>query len=189
MLTRKFLITSLIEFGPITAFFIGTEVSSFFLGAALLVVGTALSLIASLTIDGRVPLFSLVSSFFVLVFGTLTLYLHDARWLVLEYTLYNGIFGISLLIGHFYKKCLLKRLFQHMFHITDAGWLILSFRWSFVFIITAILNQVIWQYLGEMPWIYFRVVAGVVLALFGFSQIFLARKHREPGASAWGLRQ
>jgi intracellular septation protein len=188
MLTRKFLISCLIEFGPITAFFLGTEFSNFFFGTTLLVIGTVISLVASAWLDGRIPTFSLISSIFVLIFGILTLQFHDVKWLVVEYTLYNGLFGVVLLVGHFLKKSFLKPLFKQMFHVSNHAWKILSFRWSLAFLVTAILNQIVWEYMGPMSWIVFRVVAAIGLAVFGFSQIFLTRKHREPGSSKWGLR-
>ncbi len=188
MLTKKFILSFLIEFGPIIAFFIGTEVFSIFIGTFLLVAGTVFAFAYSLYVEGRVPAFSIVSSLLVLIFGTITLYFKDPFWLVVEYTAYNGIFGAALLIGLIWQRCFLKPLFQSMFHITDRAWVLLSARWSFFFLLTAVLNQVIWGIYGEHAWVYFRVLAGIGLAIFGFSQFFLARKHRHPEASPWGLR-
>ena len=188
MLTRKFIISFFIEFGPIVAFFLGTELINFFAGTALLVVGTLVAFGTSLVMDGRVPIFSIVSSFFVLLFGSMTLYLHDPFWLVVEYTAYNLVFGAALLLGLLWKRCFLKPLFQEMFHITDRGWKILSMRWSFFFIVTAIGNQLVWMYLGETAWVFYRITAGIGLAIFGFSQFFLARSERHPESSPWGLR-
>lgn len=188
MITRKFAISSFIEFGPITAFFIGTELANFFVGTALLVIGTIAALATSLTIDKRVPLFSVISSFFILLFGGFTLYFQDAYWLVIEYTLYNAIFGVALLIGIATKRYYLKHLFENMFHISDYAWKILSMRWAFFFLLTAVLNEVIWNNYTESTWVYFRVIAGIGLAIFGFSQFFLARRHRHPDANPWGLR-
>lgn len=188
MVTKRFLRSSFIEFGPITAFFIGTELGNFYVGTALLVVGTLAALATSLTLDKRVPLFSVISSIFVLLFGGLTLYFVDAYWLVIEYTLYNAIFGVALLVGIALRKYYLKHMFESMFHISDYAWRILSLRWAFFFLLTAVLNEYIWAVYTEQTWIYFRVIAGIGLAIFGFSQFFLARRHRHPEASAWGLR-
>ncbi|HEY4515805.1 MAG TPA: septation protein IspZ [Candidatus Paceibacterota bacterium] len=188
MLTRSFVISFFIEFGPVIAFFFGTEFLGFFPGTTFLVVGTLVALSASLVRDKRLPMFSILSSVFILFFGLLTLFMHDPIWLVAEYTLYNGLFGLFVLGGLYFNKSLLKPLFQTMFHVSDKCWRILSLRWGIAFILTAISNELVWRLLGEDAWVYFRLIAGVLLAVFGFSQFFLARRERHPDASPWGLR-
>jgi intracellular septation protein len=188
MITRGFIDSCIIEFGPVLLFFAVAKAYGIFYGAVALVISTILALIWSLIRDGRIPTFSVLSSTFVLVCGTATIISNDPYWIVLEYTAYNGLFGIALLIGILFKKPLLKPLFEGMFQITDHGWLILSARWAFFFIITAIGNEYVWRYMGEDPWVHFRLFAALVLCVFGFSQFFLARKHRLPHSSPWGLR-
>lgn len=188
MLTRGFLISFAIEFGPISLFFIGTELFNFFVGTALLVASTAFALTGSLLRDKRVPLFSVISSAFVLAFGVATLILMDPLWLVLEYTLYNGLFGLAMFGGLIFGKPLLKPLFEGMFQITDYGWKLLSARWGIFFLLTAVANEYVWNNYSEETWVYFRLIAALVLCLFGFSQFFLARRERLPHASSWGLR-
>jgi len=188
MLTRGFLISFAIEFGPICLFFLGTELGNFFVGTALLVASTALALLTSLIRDKRVPLFSVISSSFVLAFGIATLILMDPLWLVLEYTLYNGLFGLAMFIGLLFGKPLLKPLFEGMFQISDYAWKLLSIRWGIFFLLTAVANEYVWHNHTEEAWVYFRLIAAVVLCVFGFSQFFLARRERLPHASPWGLR-
>lgn len=188
MFTKGFFASVTIEFGPVVIFFVVARQFGIFIGTASLVLATILALIWSLVRDKRIPIFSMISSSFVLVFGGATLLSHDPYWVVLEYTIYNGLFGIALLIGSLYGHGLLKELFGTMFHITDHGWRILSLRWAFFFLVVAIGNEYVWRSLGESPWVHYRLLAAVSLCIFGFSQFYLARKHRLPHASPWGLR-
>lgn len=188
MITRGFLVSMLIEFGPVVMFFAVTRASGLYAGTASLVATTVLALVWSRIRDNRVPVFSLISSSFVLVCGSATLIFMNPYWVVLEYTLYNALFGVVLLIGLVRGVPLLKPLFESMFHISDAGWKILSFRWAIFFILTALGNEFVWRVYGEYPWVHYRLFAALFLCVFGFSQFFLARAHRLPHASAWGLR-
>lgn len=183
-----FLVSFFVEFGPTLAFFIVSHRYGFFKGAIVLVVLTAASLVFSLLKDKRIALFALISSALILAFGAMTIALWDPRWLYVEYTLYNGLFGAVLLWGYVRGRGLLKPLFGTLFLITDRGWLVLSFRWGLVFLATAISNEYVWRMFDESTWVDFRFATAVLQCLFGFSQFFLARKERLPEATSWGLR-
>ncbi len=188
MLTRGFCISVLIEFGPVVCFFIAARLNGIMTGTAVLILTTLLALVWSLIRDKRIPLFSVISSSFVLVCGGATLISQNPYWVVLEYTVYNGLFGTVLLAGAYFGKGLLKPLFCTMFLITDHGWKILSLRWSFFFLLVAAGNEYMWHTYGEGPWVYYRFFAALFMCGFGMSQFFLARMHRLPDSSSWGLR-
>ena len=185
---HKFLVSLTIEFGPVTTFFVGALIWNFFVGVALLMLTTVASVAYSLWRDGRVPLFSLIASVFVLISGAATLVTMDPYWVVLEYGLYNTIFGAAMVVGYFIDKPALKPLFSFMFAITDAGWHTLSLRWGVFFIITAVGSEFVWRMFSYDEWVYYRFVMIIVLGVFGFSQFYLARRERLPEASPWGLK-
>jgi intracellular septation protein len=189
MVLKNFVVSLGIEFGPVTLFFVGALLSDFFTGVALLMGATVLSVIVSLIRDRRVPLFSLIASVFVLASGALTLVLQDPFWVVIEYSLYNALFGVAMLIGYWYDKPALKPLFETMFQITDKGWHTLSLRWGAFFLLTALGGEVVWRMFSYDEWVWYRFIMVILFAVFGFSQFFLARRERLPGASPWGLKQ
>ncbi len=76
-----------------------------FWGTAVFIVATVVSLIASRLLFGRIATMPLVSGVFVLVFGGLTLYLHDELFIKLKPTIVNAIFAAILFGG------LLRRAF------------------------------------------------------------------------------
>lgn len=185
---RHFVLSLGIEFGPTLLFFFGATFYDFFVGVWWLIVGTCLSLAVSLWRDKRIPLFALIASAFVLLSGVITLYTENPFWIVLEYALYNAAFATAMIVGYFSDKPALKPLFCTMFDLTDKGWHILSLRWGAFFLLAAVGSEAVWQLYGEETWVIYRFTMTFVLAAFGFSQFFLARKHRQPTASPWGLR-
>lgn len=189
MLTRGFVASFLIEFGPVVLFFFAAREFGILAGTATLVIATLTALTWSRVRDGRIPLFSVLSSSFVFVFGLATLVSMNPYWMILEYTLYNGLFGIALLIALLYDRPLLKPLFESLFHITDHAWKILSLRWSFFFILIALGNEYVWRIYGEDEWVTYRLLASLFLCAFGFTQLFLLRTQRLPHANDWGLRK
>lgn len=184
----NFFLSIFIEFGPTLGFFIGATYYDFFIGVRILIVLTILSLCLSYLRDRMIPKFSLVSSTFILLFGFATLYSQNPYYIVLEYTLYNLLFAVAAVVLYFFNMPLMKILFHTMFSITDRGWHKLSLRWAFFFFITAVGNEITWNFFSQDVWVYYRFIASIVLAIFGFSQFFLARKERLPDSSPWGLR-
>lgn len=184
----NFLISALIEFGPALAFFIFAITFDFFSGVKALIVSTIISLLLAQWRDNRIPIFMFANSMFVFTFSTAALYFNYTYLVVLEFTIYNLLFGIGAVYGYFINKPIMKILFGTMFSITDKGWKILSVRWGIAFFITAISSEIVWNLYGEQVWVYYRFLSILGLAIFGFLQFFLARRERLPEASPWGLK-
>jgi intracellular septation protein len=188
MVLRNFLYLLAIEFGPVLLFFLSSIFFNFLFGAGVLVISTIAALVVAQVRDKRIPLFSIVASSFVLVSGAATLITKDPYWVALEYTIYNGLFGVAMFVGYLLEKPILKTFFGTMFSLTERGWNILSLRWGAIFILTALGSELSWRMGGADLWLWYRFVMTFVLCAFGFSQFFLARKERLPNASPWGLK-
>lgn len=187
-MSREFVFHTCIEFGPLTAFFIASFFFDFYTAAAVLVGATITALVVSFLRYRRFAAFSFFCSLFVLVCGTATVYFHDPRWIVIEYTMSNLAFAAALLGGWWYQRPLLRDLFGHMFLITERGWLTLTWRWGACFLITAITNQLWWwMFPDENLWALFRFVSTIGIFIFGMLQFFTSRRERLPEASPWGL--
>lgn len=182
-----------IEFGPIVAFFLalhflGTTDSGFILSTMIFTALTALALVVSYVRDRRIAWFPLIAGASVVLFGVLTFFFKNPLLFILKDTIYNGFFAIFLLVGLLFGKGLLKPLFGALFDISDRGWFVLSLRWGIFFLALTVLNEIIWRLYGRDAWVVYKFWSTIATIVFGVYQITLSKKHRNEGASTYGMR-
>lgn len=167
-----------IEFGPLLVFFIANSWKGIFWGTGLFVVATVVSLILSRLLLGKLATMPLVSGFFVITFGGLTLYLQDETFIKLKPTIVNLLFAAILYGGLLFGKPLLQHLFGDEFKLTDEGWRKLTFRWASFFVLLAILNEIVWRNMSNDAWVAFKAFGILPLTLvFAISQIGLLKRY------------
>jgi intracellular septation protein len=144
----------LLEFGPVivTALFV-----------PLLLICTAV--LWKLT--GKISPMQIMTVVLVTVFGGLTVWLNDDRFIKMKptliYLIFGGILGVGLLRGQSY----LRVVMQEALPMQDAGWMILTRRATGFFFSLAVLNEVIWRSFSTDIWVYFKTF-GLTVALFAF---------------------
>jgi intracellular septation protein len=189
-MSKRFVVLSLIEFGPLTLFFFVSALWGFYPGATALVLSTVAALASSLLIYKRFAAFSFVVSMLTLIFGTATVYLHEPIWIVLEFTITNLLFSAILFVAYARNHAILEDFFGHMFSITHAGWMTLSWRWAWAFLIIGMSNQLFWHlFPATHQWTLFRFIATFLTFLFGMSQLTVSKRERLPDSSPWGLKK
>lgn len=180
----------LLELGPLAVFFIvnsqsgrflSDPASAIFWGTSSFMVATAVALVASRAIYGRIPVMPLISGAFVLVFGGLTLLLQDELFIKMKPTIVNALFAVFLFAGLAFGTPLLKYLFGEVFRLTEEGWRKLTFRWACFFVVLAGLNEVVWRGFSTDFWIGFKVFGIMPLTvIFAIAQIGLLKRHELP---------
>ena len=167
-----------VELGPLVVFFVANARGGIFIGTGCFVAATLASLAASRVLFGRVPTMPLVTGFFVLVFGGLTLALRDELFIKLKPTIVNSLFAIILFGGLIAGRPLLKYLFGDVFRLTDEGWRKLTFRWACFFLALAVLNEIVWRLFSTDTWVSFKVFGIMPLTMiFALLQIGLLKRH------------
>jgi intracellular septation protein len=181
------LLTFLLDFGPLLAFFIAYKIgegrigalSATILGTVVFMVAITISLAVSLYKVGRVSPMTWLSAILVLGFGGLTIYFHDPRFIQLKPTIIYSGFALLLFGGLAAGRPLLKYLFGPIFEgLSEAGWLKLSRNWALFFAGMAVLNEVMRAALSFDAWLTVKVWGITILSLlFAFANIPMLMRH------------
>src|ERR1043165_779292 len=128
------------ELGPLLVFFVANAKYHLFVATAAFMVAIVVAIIASYVVTRHVPIMALVTAAVVLVFGTLTLVLHDETFIKMKPTIVYALFAAVLGGGLLFGKSFIAIMFDQMFNLTSAGWRILTMRWALFFLTMAVLK-------------------------------------------------
>ena len=160
------------------------EKGGIFTATLMLMAGVIAALIVSLVVMRRIPVMPLITALVVSVFGVLTLYFQDEQFIKMKPTFLDMIFGLILLVGLGFNRPLLPYILESAFHLTDAGWRKLTFRWGVFFLSLAGLNEVVWRTQSTNVWVNFKVYGSMGLTfLFILSQMPMILKHEPKPAN------
>ena len=174
-----------LEFGPLAVFFITLWRLDIFWATGVLMASLVVVLIVSYALLGRIPIMPLVTAVIALIFGSLTLYLHDETFIKMKPTVLYLLFGGSLLSGLALNRPLLPILFDGALRLTAEGWRMLSWRWAFLFFAQALLNEIVWRTQTTVFWGGYKTFGAIPLTiLFALSQAPLIMRHEAKGDEA-----
>jgi intracellular septation protein len=167
-----------LDFGPLVLFFFANSHYGIFVATATFMVAVLVALAISYILTRHLPIMPVVTAIIVVVFGGLTLFLHDATFIKVKPTIIYALFGAILLGGLFFNKPLLGIVLDSMFQLTEEGWRKLTFRWALFFFVLAVLNEIVWRNTSTDMWVDFKVFGVVPLTLiFGALQVPLLKKY------------
>ena len=170
------------ELGPLLIFFGVNAKFHLFVATGAFMAAIVVALVVSYVVTRHVPVMALVTGVVVLVFGTLTLVMHDETFIKVKptiiYCLFAGVLGGGLLFDRSYMAV----LFDQVFNLTPRGWRILTARWALFFLGMAILNEVIWRTQSTNFWVAFKAFGVIPLTMaFAITQMpLIKRYHLEP---------
>jgi intracellular septation protein len=168
----------LIEFGPLAAFGTSYLAGGIFWATAAVMITSVVALAASWRRYGRLLPVPLMTAVLVMVFGSLTFWLNDPRFIKVKPTIINLLFAGVLLFGLMTGRPLLKLLLGEAFSLTEEGWRKLSLRWALFFLAVAALNEVVWRNFPEAFWVNFKVFGILGLSLlFAMAQVGLIKRY------------
>jgi len=167
-----------LDLGPLVLFFFANSRYGIFAATATFMVAVLAALAASYALTRHLPIMPVVTAIIVLVFGGLTLILHNDLFIKIKPTIIYVLFGGVLLGGLLFGKSFLGVVFDSLFHLTEEGWRKLTLRWALFFFVLAVLNEIVWRNTSTDVWVDFKVFGVIPLTfLFAALQYPLTQKY------------
>lgn len=189
-----------LELGPLLLFFfanargeklaaswplIGALGGPIFFATATFILATLIALAVSFALTRQLPLMPFVTAIVVVVFGGLTLWLHDERFIKIKPTIIYCLFGGILLGGLVFGRSLLGYVLDAVIDLSDKGWRKLTLRWGLFFFALAVLNEIVWRSVSTDTWITFKVFGVLPLTFaFALAQVRLINRYALPEKKA-----
>ena len=152
--------------------------SQVFTATPVFMLATIVSLTLGWTLTRHIPIMPLVSGVVVLVFGALTIWMHDKVFIQIKPTIVNSLYGIILLGGLWLGRPLLRYVLEVAFELTEEGWRTLTLRWGLFFFFLAGLNEVVRLFCSYEFWASFKVFGTMPITMvFAASQVPLMLRH------------
>jgi intracellular septation protein len=167
-----------LDIGPLILFFAANARFGIYAATASFMVAIVVALGVSYALTRRLPVMPLVTAILVLIFGGLTLVLHDELFIKVKPTIIYLLFAGALFGGLAFRKPLLGMVFDSVFNLTEEGWRKLTVRWAVFFLVLAVLNEIVWRTQTTDFWVSFKLFGVVPLTmLFGALQVPLLNKY------------
>lgn len=174
------------ELGPLIIFFVANSKFGLFAATGAFMVAIVIAMIASYVVVKHVPIMAIVTAFVVLVFGGLTLWLHDETFIKVKPTIIYGLFAVVLGGGLLFGRSFIAIMFDQVFNLTPEGWRALTLRWTLFFAAMGVLNEVIWRTQTTDFWVTFKAFGVIPLTMaFAVAQMPLIKRYSiEPASLA-----
>lgn len=168
-----------IDYGGLAAWLLTLVVTRSAVTSSWVIVGASvLALLVGLVVERRIAPMPLVTAVIGLIFGSLTIFFHDERFIKVKPTILYTLFGLFLLTGHMRGKNPLKALMGDAFHLPDPVVRTLTLRYALFFFALAALNEAVWRTQSTIFWGFFKFPGTpIIIFLFAMSQAPLMMKH------------
>jgi intracellular septation protein len=168
----------LIDFLPILLFFGAFKYYDIYVGTAVLMAATVVQTGLIYWMDRRLQTMHKITLALVLLFGTLTLTLHDDRFIKWKPTVLYAAMAIGLAVSIWVmKKNFLKILLGSQLALPEAVWKKLNLIWVGYCIFMAAINGYVAAYYSTEDWVNFKLWGYAFPLAFIVAQGFYIAPH------------
>ena len=164
---------------PVLAFFLTYKIAGIYTATAVLIVAVLLQVVVSLVRHRKVSPMLLTSAALVLVFGGLTLIVHDSTFIKWKPTVVNWLFASAFAASHLFRgPTLIQRMLGQSIQLGDADWKRLSAMWIVFFICAGAANLYVAYNYAEQTWVTFKLfgLMGLTVVFILVQGLWLARR-------------
>jgi intracellular septation protein len=167
----------LIDFFPILLFFGAYKFYDIYVATAVLMAATVLQTGLMYAMDRKLQTMQKITLALILVFGTLTLALHDDRFIKWKPTVLYAAMAVALAVALWaMKKNYLKLLLGSQLELPDAVWMRLNVAWIVYCTFMAALNAYVAAFYSTEAWVNFKLWGYAFPLIFIVGQgLYIAR--------------
>ncbi len=167
------------DFFPILLFFGAYQLYDIYVATAVAIVAALLQVTVEWLRRGTVERMHLITLGLLVVFGGLTLALHDPLFIKWKPTIVNWLFGVvflgSQVIG---ERTMVERMMSQAVELPRRIWNRLNLAWGGFFVASGGLNLYVAFNFAEQTWVNFKLFGMLGLtALFVVAQAFYIARH------------
>jgi intracellular septation protein len=169
-----------IDLGPLLVYLLAYWFTKHvILSTAVFMGATALAILASKLLHGRISAMLLFSGVMVLVLGGLTVWFHDPRFIQMKPTIYYLMVSAILAFGMITDRPMLKMVLGQAYPgLSDTGWAKLTRNWALFFVAMAIANEAVWRSTSMDFWLGYKLWGAMpATLLFAVANIPMLMKH------------
>ncbi len=175
----------LLDYGPLLVFFAayyltpGFALVRMMVATGIFMVAMIAALIASFALFKRVSAMLALTAVLVIVFGGLTLYFRDARFIQMKPTIIYGLLSALLGFGLVTGRPLLQMVLGQAYPgLSALGWRKLTVNWMVFFAVMAVLNEIVRHNFSADAWVNYKTWAVIPITLvFALGNIPMLLKH------------
>jgi intracellular septation protein len=177
--------TLAIDYGPLLLFFLTNffapvpDVAKIFVATGVFMVAMMFAMLVSQLRYRTISPMLWFSGIMVVIFGGLTIWLHNDTFIKIKPTIYYATIAGLLLFGLRTGRNLLKIVLGAAYPgLQERGWLLLTRNWIGYFIFMAILNEIVWRNSTTNTWVAFKLwVFLPATFLFAAANVPMLLKH------------
>lgn len=159
------------EYIPLVIFFVVNKFADIYWATGSLIVTSALQILFYYVKKEKVPTRNWIFFGLIVVFGGLTIFLHDDAFIKWKVTIINEIFALALLISYYgFNKNIIKQFLSESISLPDSIWVKLNLAWAIFFAFCGALNWYVAFNFELETWVNFKVF-GLTGLMFAFSII------------------
>lgn len=176
----------LFDFFPVIAFFVAYKLGGIFIATGVLIAAVLVQTGVQWLRHRKLSNMAITSAVLVLIFGGLTLWLHDESLIKWKVSVVNWLFGLvflgSLYIG---RQTIVERLMGSAISLQPAHWRRLNWFWVVFFLALGTINYYVMKNYDTDTWAHFKVygVLGLTVGFVVLQTVWLNDKVSEPPQS------
>lgn len=159
----------LLDFLPILLFFGAYKLGDIYLATAVLMGATVVQMAITYAMHRKLETMQKITLVLILLFGTLTLVLHDERFIKWKPTVLYAAMAIALAVAVWVmKKNFLKLLLGSQMELPDPVWMRLNMAWIGYCVFMSAINGYVAAFYSTDAWVSFKLWG------YAFPLVFIA---------------